>query len=147
MKLVSDRFSAATNAFLGIIQHIISSPLWAIGIMAGTLMWMAFETWVAKKPVEGPFNGWAFTVLIYTILSLWVENFMKVQQAHQSKLQQEQMDRVEFILRVLGDQSAVTQEMLSRNEERDKILHHLIKVTNQLAEGLYDVLAARKDSL
>lgn len=131
------------TSLLGVIQEAISSPLWAFGIIIITLVWMGYERYFSPHPVEGPFNGWGYTVLTYTLITVWLEGFMKVQQSHQSRMQQQQMDRIEFILRFLGDQNRIIHSMLERNEERDKVMYHLIKVTNQLAEGLYDSVAVR----
>jgi hypothetical protein len=130
---------------LRILQSIISSPLWALGTIAITVYWMVYERWFAAHPVDGPQNGWAYTVLIYTLVTMWLEGFMKVQQAEQSKAQQHQMDRIEFILRYLQDQSGIVHEMLNRNAKSDAIIHHLIGVTNKTAAQLLDL--AEKDNI
>ncbi len=125
------------ESFLTSVQLVISSPIWAIGTIILTLGWMLYESHFAAHPIEGGFNNWADTVLIYTLITVWMENFIKVQQAHSTKLQQQQADRMEFILRFLVDENKSLQTVLARMQKNDEILHHLIKVTNQLAEGLY----------
>lgn len=135
MRQIAKRLNDAAHRLLGLIQAVIQSPLWFFGTIVLTVAWMADQL-VAKHPVDNPAQGFPMTVLYYTLMSLWVENAVKVSQSTQSKMQQDQMNRLEFILRSVED-------MGKRNEQRDKVIHHLITVTNKLAQCLYDTLAEK----
>jgi hypothetical protein len=55
-------------------------------------------------------------------------------------MQQHQMDRMEFILRYLRQQSENMNAMLEENGKRDVVIHNLVTVSNSLAQQLYESL-------
>lgn len=131
---------AATQRLLDVIQRVISSPFWAFGTIFITLSWMGYERFISRHPAEGGFNGWAYTVVVYTLITVWLDNFIKVQQSQMNKMQQHQMDRMEFILRYLRQQSENMNAMLEENGKRDVVIHNLVTVSNSLAQQLYESL-------
>jgi uncharacterized membrane protein YjdF len=135
MKQFLKRVNDHAVSLLGLIQVVIQSPLWFFGTIILTLSWMADQI-LSKHPVDNPGQGFPMTVLYYTLMSLWVENAVKVSQSTQSKMQQDQMNRLEFVLRSVA-------EMGERNEERDKVIHHLINVQNKLVQCLRDALVEK----
>jgi hypothetical protein len=101
---------------------------------------MGYERFISRHPAEGGFNGWAYTVVVYTLITVWLDNFIKVQQSQMNKMQQHQMDRMEFILRYLRQQSENMNAMLEENGKRDVVIHNLVTVSNSLAQQLYESL-------
>lgn len=125
-KVAREGFDKCTFHAMNTMQGLVSSPLWAIGLILLTVGWFIYESFVSRNPVEGWRNGWLYTVFIYTILSLWIESLIKVQSAHMNRVQQEQSDRIEFMLRKLVENSETIQTVLSENQKKDALIRHLV---------------------
>lgn len=138
--VVDKGIDRAFNAF----QDLISNRYWAVGMVVISVFWFVYETVLARRPIEGWFNGWLYTVFVYTVLSLWIEAFQKVQTAHMARIQQEQMDRMEFILRYLQEQNDAIRSMVGANTDQGKIVHHLIGVLTRLTQRFHDHIESDK---
>lgn len=120
------------------VLALVSNRYWAVGIILISICWFCFETFVARRPLEGWFNGWLYTVFVYTVLTLWIDALNKVQTAHIAKIQQEQSDRMEFMLRYLVEQTDTIKFMLKDNQQKDAILRHLVGQWKELTQMLLE---------
>lgn len=137
-KVAREGFDKCTFHAMNTMQGLVSSPLWAIGLILLTVGWFIYESFVSRNPVEGWRNGWLYTVFIYTILSLWIESLIKVQSAQLNRVQQEQMDRIEFILRHLSEQSKQIGEIIKEDGQKNAIIRHLVALQREMAKILSD---------
>lgn len=141
LRLAREAFDKGIDHVFNAVQTLISSRYWAVGCAIISISWWVFETFVARKPLEGWFNSWAYTVFFYTVLSLWIENFQKAQTAHMAKIQQEQTDRMEFMLRYLVEAVEAVQTTLKDNQQNNAILRHLVAQWKEMTS----ILVANKE--
>lgn len=140
------RFYKALNAFshkaLNCIQHVVGSPLW---VVANTLLfvgWMVAQFFL-RHPLDPPNMFFPGTVWAMTVMGYIVELAMKAQnqlifevQQKQSEIQQEQMDRIEFLSRATAEQGKRIEKLLSDNAQKDQIIRHLVSQWHDVAKTL-----------
>lgn len=137
-----NKLETFTHGLLERIQRVINSPLWFFGWIVGTLAWMVLQPFLH---IDSPRDFFPFTVLVYTLFSLWVENAFKAQQAiqhdlalRQEQMQQRQWDRIEQLVTEI--------KILAREELNvEAVLKAMIQTLGVTVEKLKEAVEAQHD--
>jgi hypothetical protein len=140
MKRLGRRFNEAAHGLLEQVQIVIGSPLWTFGTIVITIAWMLYER-LTPHPIDNPAAGYPITILVYTLMTMWVENALKAQQSIQSRIQQEQMDRIEFLIQKIGERDSVMEQMLSTVKEQGQVIHQVVSVLNRTVSATYEIVS------
>jgi hypothetical protein len=140
MKRLGRRFNEAAHGLLEQVQIVIGSPLWTFGIVVITVIWMLYER-LTPRPLDNPAAGYPITILVYTLLTFWVEGLIKASQAIQSKTQQDQMDRIEFLIQKIEGRDSVMEQMLSTVKEQGQVIHQVVSVLNRTVSATYEIVS------
>ena len=109
-------------------QGVVGSPLFFTLFWVVTLAWMALNYALGvthHRVFDSPSEDFPTTVLVYTLVGLWIENAMKVAQKEQLRMQSAQLDRL---------------EAMSRDEvQRDRLLHKTVGALELAVQRLYEL--------
>jgi hypothetical protein len=93
------------------------------------------------RPLDPPADFFPGLILGYSLMALWVENAMKVQQKQQQDMAQQQLDKIEELAKCLVDGQHTSlnslvalQKMAEENEERDALIQGLISVVDHTVD-------------
>lgn len=135
-------------------QRLISSPAWALGVIVITVVFMASQ-YVVPKPIDDPKTGFTYTVLAYTLLSLWVENFQKMSTREQAekdeerdRLQQERDEKFQTTMALSATAQAVALEAVkslsTQVRDQQTIMLATVGASNELMEKILDQIEVDK---
>ena len=137
MKRSGSWLNRLMHGSIDLFQDVVGSPLFFTLFWVVTLAWMSLQ-WLLSAthhtPLDSPKDDFPTTVLVYTLVGLWIENAMKVAQKQQLRLQSEQLDRL---------------EAMSRDEvQRDRLLNKTVHALELAVQRLYELeqAAHRKPS-
>ncbi len=129
---------------LNLIQHVVGNPIWVLANTVLFILWMLIQVFL-RHPIDPPAMFYPGTVWAMTVLGYIVELAMKAQnqlifdvQQKQAEMQQEQMDRMEFLLRYVKDQGDTIEQMFKENAQKDMILRHVVSQWREVAETLME---------
>lgn len=130
------RGTEIAHRILDYIQGVISSPWWFFGNIIITLLWFGIQ-YILPIPWDPPKAFFPFTVLIYTLMTQWVENAVKVQQNLLQKAQQkqdgataDQIDRMEKVLNKVED-------LMEQQLRHDEVLLNLVIAVEKTVDKIY----------
>lgn len=141
------------DKLVDVTNEIVSSRLWFAGFIAISMAFMIPQFFL-KHPLDDPNQSFPRTVLIYTLLGLWIENSMKVYQREQSVKQTEQAllqtDQINIMLGLVRT-NAIELDLLTDTNEKLvaigeshkktlKILTHIAESSLLLMEKVLDAV-------
>lgn len=139
-----DGLMALAHRVLNLIQHIVGNPIWVLANAALFAAWMLAQLFM-RQPLDPPAMFFPATVWAMTVLGYIVELAMKAQnqiifevQQKQAEMQQDQMDRVEFLLRYMKEQGDTMERLFKENAQKDAIMRHVVSQWREVAQTLME---------
>ncbi len=121
------RIAATTEYLIDHFQRIVSNPYFFLAGVFGTVGWIVYESF-SPNPFDPPKSFFPFLILLMTIIGYWIESAMKVQQARQQEVAQEQMDRLEALAEDSNRLENVIQTLVIALDEAFDVLVERLKL-------------------
>jgi len=100
---------------------------------------MVCQYWL-PRPFDDPRAFFPGTVLIYTLVGMWIENMMKVNQVKQQRIADEQNEKLRHLVELMHKQLLVVTEVVSRGETKDEQLRSLMEMNIVTVNKILDAI-------
>lgn len=128
-----------THRFVDAVSDIVSSKVFFTGFIVFTLGWMTLQFFL-KHPVDDPHAFFPFTILIYTLVGLWIENLMKVYQKEQQDLAARQLEALHKLIEVNVHETQSVGDLVEASKLRDEQTQALIIAACETINKVLDAL-------
>ena len=122
------------DRLVNLTNELVSSRIYFVGFILVTAAFMVPQFFL-KHPLDPPGAFFPLTVLIYTLIGLWVENSMKVYQREQGEKQAEQMV---LLFKIITDLSEANKKSVATLLILNKIAEASLLLNQKILDAIED---------